>query len=116
VSATEPRTSPAPSNPLARRVGQALLGAFVGITLGWVAWALAAPGDFLDMTEPVHAVTTLAAGALGGFGGYRARSRAWRVALVVVAALGGLYWIAAPRGWWASPPPPPLPAHGTPVE
>ncbi len=112
MNATEPRTSPASSNQLALRVGQALLGAFVGIALGYVAWALAAPGDFLDMSEPLHALTTLAAGALGAFGGYRARSRAWRVALIVIAAIVGVSWLAAARGWWASPPPPP--AQGTP--
>ena len=87
------------------RVLFALLGAFVGGTVCWIAWGVLTPGDLFANGSPMLWVTLVAAVAVLGFAGLKARSKAGRIVLVVLTLACGLFWIAARDGWWAKAPP-----------
>jgi len=87
------------------RVLFALLGAFVGGTSCWIVWGVLTPGDLFANGSPLLWVTLVAAVAVLGFAGLKARSKVGRGVLVVLALACGLFWIAARDGWWAKAPP-----------
>jgi hypothetical protein len=83
----------------------AALGAFTVATFCWIAIGLVTPGDFFANGSRLIVIPLVLAAAVGGYVAWRTRSRALRIALIVVSAMCAYFWIAVPSGWWASPPP-----------
>jgi predicted MFS family arabinose efflux permease len=50
-------------------------------------------------------VLAAAGAALGGWVGWRARARGWRMVTAGTALAALLFWVAVPNGWWAAPMP-----------
>jgi hypothetical protein len=84
----------------------ALLGAYSGLTIGWIGLGVLTSGDFFASGSPLAFLVPGAAGVLAGIAGWRSRSRRLQFVLVLAALGATLFWAAVPDGWWASPPPP----------
>jgi hypothetical protein len=82
------------------------MGAFVGLTSAWIAWALATPGDFFASGSSWLLITLVAAAIGGARVTSRIRSSVGVVGLAAITLCCVAFWIAAPDGWWASEPPP----------
>jgi len=86
------------------RVGRGirgLLGAFAGLTVGWIASALLVPGDFFDPFEPGPIICLGVAGLFGICAGLRVRRRWPQRLLAIWVGLSVAFWALAPDGWWA---------------
>ena len=83
----------------------AAMGAFLGFTAAWFAWAIATPGDFFASGSPWLSLTLGAAAVSGGTVDWRVRSKAGVIGFIAITLCCAAFWIAAPDGWWASPPP-----------
>ncbi|MBK9516174.1 MAG: hypothetical protein IPO09_02250 [Anaeromyxobacter sp.] len=81
-----------------------LLGMFSGVTLAWVSWAAATPGDFFGNGSRLLLPSLAAAAIIGGALGRTLAPRLPRV-LVLAAMVSIAYWAIVPDGWWAKPPP-----------
>jgi hypothetical protein len=100
------RISVLASGSLAWRLLFALMGAFAGATLGWVAWGILTPGDFFANGSPFVGVTVLALAGIGGYAVFARSSRGARITAATCTVACATFWLAAPDGWWANPPPP----------
>ena len=81
-----------------------LLGIFSGVTLVWVCWAAATPGDFFGNGSRLLLPSLAAAAVTGGALGRTLASRFPRL-LLLAALVSVAYWAIVPDGWWAKPPP-----------
>jgi hypothetical protein len=91
--------------PFGWRLLFALMGAFSGATLGWVAWGILTPGDSFANSHPFVEVSVLALAVVGGYAAFKRSSRRVRIAAAMSTAACAAFWLAAPDGWWAKPPP-----------
>jgi hypothetical protein len=80
-----------------------LLGMFSGVTLAWVCWSVATPGDFFGNGSWLLFPSLAAAGVIGGALGRTLAPRLPKV-LVIGALVSAAYWAIVPDGWWARPP------------
>jgi hypothetical protein len=87
------------------RVGYALLGSFVAVTLAWISSAVLFGGDAFPPAGFGRLAIALAALIAGAYTGSRARSLGARVGLVIGGVVAAVFWLAVPNGWWALPPP-----------
>jgi len=85
-----------------RRAGRwlrAALGAFSGLTSGWIVSVLLVPGDFFQF-DPRTIICLVGAVLLGTYAGFRARVRWKQVLIAIWFGLSIVYWLLAPDGWW----------------
>jgi hypothetical protein len=82
-----------------------LTDACAGATLGWIGWGVVTPGHIFANGSDLVAPTLLVLGLLGGFAGFKTRSRHGRIAVSVAGALSAAFWLAVRDLWWAHPPP-----------
>jgi hypothetical protein len=88
------------------KMGTACLAGVVLVTAAWIVWGILTPGDFFANGSSMVVPSAILAGALGLFWGWRTKTRAGRVVIIVAALLAVIFWIAAPEGWWVKAPPP----------
>jgi hypothetical protein len=88
---------------VALRVLTAIASAFCMMTLCWIGWALATPGDFFANGSSWMLPSEIGAGIVGLVLGWWAIGL-WRFIAAVCSAAGILYWVLIPTGWWAHPP------------
>lgn len=86
-----------------RVIGPAL-GTLSAVTLTWIAWAVATPGDYFANGSALL-FPSLGVAAVGGALGGRALARRHPTLLLVAAMLSIGYWAIAPSDWWSRPPP-----------
>jgi hypothetical protein len=86
-----------------RAVG-VVLGMLSLVTLAWLTWAFATPGDSFGNGSSLLLPSLTTAGVIGGAFGSRLAPRLPRV-LLLSALVSLAYWALAPEGWWARPPP-----------
>ena len=89
------------------RAATSAAAAFVALTLAWIVVGVANTGDAFPQ-GPAKTLLPLpfAAPLLGGYFGWRRRSRWALIAIGILAALSLAFWILVRDGWWASELPP----------
>jgi len=88
---------------VALRVLTAIASAFCLMTLCWIGWAFATPGDFFANGSSWLLPSEIGAGIVGLVLGWWTLGR-WRFIAAACSAAGILYWVLVPTGWWAHPP------------
>jgi hypothetical protein len=80
-------------------------GGCVAATACWMVWGLATPGDYFASGSPWLWFSLLASGATGGYAAFKARSKRFRVALLLLGLACAIFWLAVRNGWWVKSPP-----------